>query len=228
VLFVSHNMSAVSALCQKGLLLERGRLSMCGAIGSAVALYIEIGGNTLGSVSLLGHAENRADEIKFEGLSIYQSGEGPLGCVTTDADVEVRIVYQIRQPIRGIAVELAVELADGQCLLCTSDIDTALHLNAVRLPGRYVASCFLPSALLRAGRYHLTCGAGRPNLQQLTLIRQVLAFDVMDPNGVEIRAGQRRVGLLSPRLPWSVSPAEAVGNGADGAEPARALARSVQ
>ena len=40
VLFVSHNMAAVSALCRKGLLLQGGRLTKTGPIEEIVSAYV--------------------------------------------------------------------------------------------------------------------------------------------------------------------------------------------
>ncbi|MDP3979994.1 MAG: ABC transporter ATP-binding protein, partial [Chlamydiota bacterium] len=40
VLFVSHNMAAVENLCQKGVLLEKGKISSIGTIGESVSKYM--------------------------------------------------------------------------------------------------------------------------------------------------------------------------------------------
>ncbi|MBE6371781.1 MAG: ATP-binding cassette domain-containing protein [Lentisphaerae bacterium] len=41
ILFVSHNMGAIQTLCNKGLVLEQGKVIYCGEIGEAVRHYIE-------------------------------------------------------------------------------------------------------------------------------------------------------------------------------------------
>src|SRR5260221_4353623 len=41
VLFVSHNMAAVRALCKKSLLLASGRLSMAGETGAVILKYVD-------------------------------------------------------------------------------------------------------------------------------------------------------------------------------------------
>src|SRR5207245_949260 len=43
ILFVSHNISALTRLCGRGALLDRGRMKSVGAIGSVVADYLAHG-----------------------------------------------------------------------------------------------------------------------------------------------------------------------------------------
>jgi len=203
VLFVSHNMTAVSALSGRGLLLQQGHVEMHGPIGATVAAYTAQAHHTSGLVDLLDHPANNSPAIKFEELSVYQNGEGPLAALTTDTDIEVRLAYNVLHPIRGIEVSIAVELADGQYLLSTTDVDTSLDVERFRPAGRYTARCFLPAAFFRAGTYYLHCGSSRPNMEQLSHVRRALGFDVLDINGVETQVGQRRLGILSPRLGWT-------------------------
>ncbi|MGH7215165.1 MAG: ABC transporter ATP-binding protein, partial [Tepidisphaeraceae bacterium] len=41
ILFVSHNMAAVQALCQRAVMLDRGRVQECGPVGDVVQKYIQ-------------------------------------------------------------------------------------------------------------------------------------------------------------------------------------------
>jgi lipopolysaccharide transport system ATP-binding protein len=210
VVFVSHNMSAVSALCSRGVVLDRGRVAMQGPVEAAVASYLASGTEGSRSVDLIGHPDNNSTAIRFESLRVAQGTRGPLTTVTTDADIEAYVSYRILRPVRGIEVSIAVELADGQFLLSTTDVDATLDLDRMRAPGRYTAMCSFPRSFFRSGRYYLHCGSSRPNAEQLVHLRQVLGFDVVDTNGVETQTGQRRLGLVAPRLPWRVveSPAK--------------------
>lgn len=205
VLFVSHNLSAMSALCTQGLLLHQGHVMMTGSIATAVKTYKSQGGDAVGHANLLDHPANTSRDIRFEELGVYQQGVGPAGTVTTNADIELRLTYSMLRPMRGIEVSINIALADGQYLLSTSDIDTAINLDSVREPGRYTATCVLPPSFFRGGRYYIDCACSRPNVELLARLQQVVAIDVLDGDGMEIQSAHNRIGILSPRLSWSVA-----------------------
>jgi ABC-type uncharacterized transport system ATPase subunit len=56
ILFVSHNMGAVGALCSRAILLDHGRVSTAGACAAVVAKYAALGAS---SSSVLEAAEVR-------------------------------------------------------------------------------------------------------------------------------------------------------------------------
>jgi lipopolysaccharide transport system ATP-binding protein len=71
VLFVSHNLGAMKALCNEGLLLEHGSVKQLGEINEVLNLYGKVGGNRKVNIS-----NNKDKEIYFSKLNISSDKNG--------------------------------------------------------------------------------------------------------------------------------------------------------
>jgi len=73
VLFVSHNMDAVSALCQKGIVLQNGRKQISSSVEEAINIYQEFNQNEV----LLWENTNKNHSPRFESVAIDITGDQP-------------------------------------------------------------------------------------------------------------------------------------------------------
>jgi len=75
VLFVSHNMGAISQLCNKGIVLEKGAISINNTIENAIKKYL----NLIDSITL--HYENsyQGKDIFISKINLYNSSNSPTG-----------------------------------------------------------------------------------------------------------------------------------------------------
>jgi lipopolysaccharide transport system ATP-binding protein len=76
VLFVSHNMHAVNALCSRGLVLRDGRVAFDGTAARGVATYLEHGATAAGS-STPPHARPGSGEWRFTAASAAKATFDP-------------------------------------------------------------------------------------------------------------------------------------------------------
>ncbi|MEI8233433.1 MAG: polysaccharide ABC transporter ATP-binding protein [Verrucomicrobiota bacterium] len=78
VIFVSHNMQAVSLLCTKGILLSQGKLVYCGGVGEAIDRYVSSwttgGGEQPGDLRRPGSGEMRFVSVQLE-KGLFDSAE---------------------------------------------------------------------------------------------------------------------------------------------------------
>jgi len=150
VIFVSHNMSAVNTLCDRGLLLSDGGVAFVGDTGDTISQY-------------LGFGENDFEEEKghtaafFEGLSCVDKDGNP--CREFIAGDEIGITFRYRSNAAGdtnpefgigiinesgirittlhsnFAVDRILPLSDGEVVTCTM-------LNQCLMPGAYFGKVF--------------------------------------------------------------------------------------
>jgi lipopolysaccharide transport system ATP-binding protein len=203
VLFVSHNLTAVAALCKSGLLMDRGHVVESGSVDKVLSNYLGRGAESSGHTVLTEHLGNDSSTMRFIAIRVCQEGTESAGIVSTQSNVEVRISYEILQPISGIEVGFNLFTESNQCLIASSDVDTNLDLDRHRPAGRYEGRCIIPSIFLRSGRYSITVTCSRPNVEVITKINDAIDFEVIDPDGVPSRIGQIRTSLLTPRLDWA-------------------------
>jgi lipopolysaccharide transport system ATP-binding protein len=206
VLFVSHNMAAVSRLCKRGILLSHGGVAADGPISSVVSTYI---GGTLGetpaSVDFVrqGRAPG-SDDVRL--LSARIASEG-LGGIELDIrrPLRVEIEFEVLRQQYPLSPNVHVFNAEGQCVFVSSDAYTPEYKQP-RAPGRYRATLEIPGNFMSEGMFSLDVAISTmtPLLVHVHE-RGLLTFNVVDPGeGDSLRADYAGdiPGAVRPKLPW--------------------------
>jgi lipopolysaccharide transport system ATP-binding protein len=109
LIFVSHNLTAVSTLCQNTLVLRYGAPIFCGNTSLAIQKYHSLYEDEPegGAVELAGVRLTSQDGIETD---VFTPGE------TATLEVQVKA----RQPIRDAHAGLQIHTADGQCIFVTA------------------------------------------------------------------------------------------------------------
>ncbi len=203
VLFVSHNMGAVSELCQRALWLNRGRLELDGAARDVVAAYFA---NSYGGRHRWERpppeegAGGETREVSLRSVRVCQGGGEGVGAVCFDREFAAEIEYEVMAPASGLSVVLRVVSESGTIIFTSSDTDTENGTRrGARPAGVHVAACRIPGSLLRSGKFFLTVGVRRQGLW-IELRENVLAFEV-SPVGNPLNP--ERKGVITPVLEWS-------------------------
>ena len=73
MLFVSHNMSAIISLCQRGILLEKGTLEAMGDMHKVVTRYLSSGTALNGNFTRMEHS--RGKKLEIERINLEKNGK---------------------------------------------------------------------------------------------------------------------------------------------------------
>jgi lipopolysaccharide transport system ATP-binding protein len=110
VLFVSHNMAAVTALCTRGLYLEHGRLKASGPIQEIADTYLRDALPADGNGGFRRGKPRGSGKIVFTGLEV---GSGTMfGSVVCGGGTKIRFSYEATQP--DLAAQFVVNIYDHQ------------------------------------------------------------------------------------------------------------------
>jgi lipopolysaccharide transport system ATP-binding protein len=177
VLFVSHNIAAVQALCARGLLLEGGRLALDADARSAVDAYLaSAGANRRWNAGLEG-APYRITNVEILDPRTLRPTE-----LRTWAPALFRIHYANRHPIEEAGFSFSLAAQQGQELFFTaSDPDRRMPLS---LPaGEGYVDLVVEELMLASGHYVVGAGLARPCREWLVnekagMVVEVLPEDV--------------------------------------------------
>jgi lipopolysaccharide transport system ATP-binding protein len=147
ILFVSHNMGALAQLCNRGILLERGTITMIGPIREVIERHLQYGVD-----HRTARAEFPADPSKpcqFVSAAILR-GDGSPGVNFTCAEpFKVRIQFEVRRTVPGLKLWFNLLNLEGLRIFCSdiSDVDrsiterlgVALHCFEITVPGQLLA-----------------------------------------------------------------------------------------
>jgi lipopolysaccharide transport system ATP-binding protein len=207
VIFVSHNMTAVSSLCTRCLLLEKGALQADGDPSKVTALYYQGGFSRKGAMLVLKPDEKGAgDEVaRLRWARLVDRNGQAIDMVHRRERVGVQMRYDVLQdgyrPVPNIHL-----YCQGQYLFVSMAAN-----SGVTSKGAYVATMWIPENFLNEGVYVAGIAASTMNpVRAHFAVHDGVIFNVVDdlhdPDRGEYVLSIP--GLVRPRLDWSVMPAE--------------------
>ncbi len=202
VLFVSHNMGAITQLCERALWLEHGRLRQQGPVEDVINSYLSDGSSGQ-SVWEPGEEDNISvnSSIKIISAKLTNSFDGVPSTMTDfGSPLELEIKYEILKPSRNIQVLYRVTDMNGNVLYTSVDTDSPNTHGQMREAGRYTSVSSIAS-YLKPGGYKVSLGV-RDGPKRLDEYENVLTFDV-STQGCELFPVNRK-GFVMPTFDWQV------------------------
>ena len=154
VLFVSHNMAAVSNLCSRAILLEEGRVIAEGATDAVIGRYLQLS-DAEGSVSLHDRPDRQGSgSLRIERIAFFDASGREIPSVAVGAPLTIELDYSGAAPHRNVVVALGFDTLLGQRV---TKLDTQLAGTELEeIPPAGTIRCSIPAVPFNAGRYHVT------------------------------------------------------------------------
>lgn len=202
VLFVSHNMAAITRLCSRVILLKDGKIALDGRVDKVVGEYVR------------GAIGDSPTSLDYESSGRMPGSEHARLCAARiTADTMRSAVVDIRKPVRveidyealtsqwPLHAYIELHNEEGACVFASND-STEVTNRTRRSPGRYRATVEIPGNLLSEGMYSVAVGMStfEPVLVHF-FERGALAFQVNDPAD-----GDSARGTYMGAVPGSVRP----------------------
>jgi lipopolysaccharide transport system ATP-binding protein len=198
ILFVSHNMAAVKALCSRAILMADGAIALSGAVTGAVDRYLlgaATGTNARewnDSATAPGNESVRISYVRI----VPPDGEGT---ITIDTGAVIEIGFD--NALEGINLDCTIYItgSDGivifeSGLILSSDNDSRI--------GSYHLRARIPAHLLNAGRYSLNILLGKDQRYALFRMDEIVSFEVENTatgRGLNMSVAP---GIIRPILVW--------------------------
>jgi len=207
VLFVSHNMPAVARLCDRVILLRRGRLELEGPAAHVVAHYLQ---TESGSMSERTWAEGSRvpgdDLVKLRSVRVVGEDGNAVDSADVRRPVGIEIGFEVLR--LGAPVFPKIKVVDGQGDVAFNALDTRERWSEPSPPGEHSATAWIPGNLLSEGLYTVSvtiCSIGGPKLVPHANANDAVSFHVQDP--VEGDSARGRYtgalrGAVRPLLDW--------------------------
>jgi lipopolysaccharide transport system ATP-binding protein len=164
VIFVSHNLAAVEALCTKGIVLQNGTVTFTGTAKDAIQYYTHAASN--GSVTAtshivdLGAATGRSAKYRplLKRVELFTQNDKPfLGELQVGAPLKAVIQFQLDEPCSHFDACIAIDTVSGQ-RICTAHSAYEPERNYAERVGEQTFVCNIPSIPLVPGEYKIGVG----------------------------------------------------------------------
>ena len=201
ILFVSHNMSAVAALCSRVLAIENGRVIDDGDPSPTIRRYINPSGE-LKAEWIDDRPEHRIESCPavVKGVRVLNHAGQLCAHLEPNKPFFIEIDYLIRKPLT-CQVAFRLNCDSGETVFTTADTDNEYVFVKKRDKGLHKTRVEVPAHLLAPGQYHLLVALNRHGEKSFDLIDRVLAFQI---DGVgSLKEIEGRLGYVLPLLPWA-------------------------
>ena len=158
VLFVSHNMAAVENLCQRGIVLKKGRMVFDGSSKEAIQYYLS---NAVGNLGLSSHVIDLEDSINrksplgklLQKVELFTDDDRPLSeGLPIGARLKIKLHFDLPRPTDSFNIGIGFNNIFGQRIFTAHSCfepDRGPGLKS----GRQIFVCDIPSFTLVPGDY---------------------------------------------------------------------------
>ncbi|MBD1845955.1 ABC transporter ATP-binding protein [Cyanobacteria bacterium FACHB-63] len=174
VLFVSHNLSTVEALCTRGIVLQEGTLGFDGTAQAAVQYYLDAAYD-LASSTALGLRRDRSGngKVRVSHFRILDLNEAEVSVMQSGGDYLFEIGYQstVNYPLHNVAVSLDIfDDRTNRLLLFRSNFTNE---NVSLFPSGGAIRCCVRDLPLASGAYRFSIFISHANAEVLDYITDV-------------------------------------------------------
>jgi lipopolysaccharide transport system ATP-binding protein len=179
VIFVSHQMSAIQALCGRGIVLQAGEVILDGSTNDAIDLYLESGSALSNEIPLSqrkdrsGSGKVKVNDVKIldqRGVKVssLQSGE--------DYCFEIDFLNETKSTLSNVVISFDVfDERDNPILLFrTNFTNEAISMN----PGMNSIKCKIRDLPITLGSYRISIFVSHADQETLDFVKDASSFSV--------------------------------------------------
>ena len=170
VLFVSHNMAAVTELCNNGILLDQGSIAMQGNIEKIILEYQKKSGH----ISAYDRTLNDF-EIGNKKINVLKYAVSPLAGEILNIKSGARVTINFSSTIQNASLDLSFYLKNSQEIIVFS---TGFMISENAVAGNYEVSFELPPNTLNEDGYYFNLFWG-VDRAQVAFKTEVFGFEIL-------------------------------------------------
>ncbi|MEW6378197.1 MAG: ABC transporter ATP-binding protein [bacterium] len=177
VLFVSHNMGAISSLCPRCIWLDAGHIRQIGETEPVVQSYLT-SSDASGSDTIL--EPPKTARVGFRRIWVSSCD----GRVLSEFDVKhpflINLAIEVRVPVRDVDIGVLIESVHGS-RVCFTNLSDSNDGSIIALePGKYLCSLRVPGNFLVPDGYKILVEAHIPAVSKEDFHQDAVSFMIVD------------------------------------------------
>jgi lipopolysaccharide transport system ATP-binding protein len=206
VLFVSHNLPAVTRLCNRAILIENGIIVNDGPCGEVVNNYMKKDNTSSGQVRWNDLEKAPGNEIaRLQGVKILNDNEHLTDTIDIRRKFYIEMEYWVLKADLILLPHFGLVNSDGQDIFITVDHDPKWKSKPRRI-GKYKSKVCIPGNLLAEGIIYVNASMIELNPTIGVFYEQsVVSFMVIDSKDGDSARGEytgHMPGVVRPLLNW--------------------------
>ncbi|WP_287963176.1 ABC transporter ATP-binding protein [Alcanivorax sp.] len=200
VLFVSHNMGAISQLCSICAWIDQGQTRMVGSAAEVVNSYLKAGSSGMGGVAEFPDDPKKPAQLKR--MWLMNDEREIVDKFSCDEPVHIVFELDVRKKLPGMYGYIGIDKPDGTHVMVSDSFDgtPSNPLDSLAV-GRHCFRVSIPPRTLGWGEYMIFFGIACPSANEfyVDLPGNVCSFELED---FVSHRGNERLGYFSTLMPW--------------------------
>lgn len=198
ILFVSHNMAAMTQLCERCIWLADGQVKQIGKTTEVVSAYLSAGMHEQ-AMWVNDKPASPGDEVHLNSVRLVGQEGQSIAITDFDQLFQIEVSYDVLIAERDLSLTFHIIDSQGNIVFETIDTDRPEWKGLVREPGCYISRVTVDAPLLKPGRYYVTVVSFIDNIKIIECEEGAITFDVSE---VGYRLNPNRYGIIYPVLKW--------------------------
>lgn len=204
VIFVSHNMGAISSLCNRTIILNKGKIIYFGNTAKAINTYFSIA--SISGVRFENIHDDRK-KINLRKVILTPDKKNPSENINFDDNFIIRVEYEVNRCASICIVQIQMLTSDGNIVFCTADYDMNNKPLGTKTPGYYQSDIYIPGKLFSPNTFIINVGINSDSGTDLYDRIDTIKFNIVD-NGTtpkSLHGEALREGILQPLFKWKTA-----------------------
>ena len=203
VLFVSHNLTAVRAMCNRAILLQQGKVNADGDTADVIHKYTAEANNDVlqREWSDEMHAPQNQSAIITK-IRVYSKVSKATAIIDTDTEFYIEITFKTKSDKSVVGFTIIFYDEENNCVFSTIN-NHEIRWYGKQMPlGVYTSTCHIPAGLLNNRIFNVSLNIFGNNFADIVTITDVLRIEVHD--GTFVRGDYHGTwsGFIRPLLEW--------------------------
>jgi lipopolysaccharide transport system ATP-binding protein len=204
VLFVSHNMQAISQLCSSAILLQNGELDLCNETSEVIAKYFSSKASNLAEASWSFANAPGSDVAKLRSICALNEKNEVCNDYELSDSITLKADFWIIKKSK-MTVSFHLHNLQGVNLFATANLHDPIWGNHEYEPGLYSCWCRVPKNLLNEGAHFVKVYLTKDNNACIIELElpEVISFNMRDSGDNRGDFNGNWLGAVRPLLPWA-------------------------
>ncbi|MER2511858.1 MAG: polysaccharide ABC transporter ATP-binding protein [Nitrosomonas ureae] len=203
IVFVSHNMTAISNLCRTTVVLRAGMVTYQGVTQIAIRKHLSESSGESQKRPLQDRITELPADSVFQLLDLLVSQSHSIeDQFVSSNSILIEIRYRVLQHITGLRIGFDLRNLDTGDIIFRTFHDDSEQQLCNTMPGNYISRAVLPANFLAPARYEVDVLVGIHAIRWILFDQVHYGFDVIHLDGVNAQYADKRPGLIMPKINW--------------------------
>jgi len=183
ILFVSHNMAAISTLCRQAIILDKGRVDFTGEVHGGIERYIRSSKTSTGDVDLSGMRHHVCAFSRLLSVQLLDEHRVVTSTLFIGKPFMLRIGFDLKEEVRNLELGFCINNIQGVTLVGYVSPWEGFRTSFPK--GTHEVECQVPFLQTLPGTYHITVWVKRMGESIDDEVERAIEFEVLsrDVNG---------------------------------------------